>query len=374
MKKVLYVATVDVHIKTFHIPYLKLLHDNGYEVHVATNGDEQFPYCDVKHQICIERSPFRLNNLKAIKQLKRIINEEKFDIIHCHTPMGAVVTRLAAKKARKNGTRVIYTAHGFHFYKGASLLNWFLFYPVEKYLSKYTDTLITINKEDYELAKRKFRKRCFDIQYVPGVGIDTKKYNFKMTQKEKNDLRKSLGLKKDDFVMIYPARLDKNKNQGFLINVMEELIKKYKNIHLLLPGKDELNGYYQELAKQKKVDNNVHFLGYREDIHKLLKISDVSVSSSLREGLPVNVIEALCCKLPVIALKCRGMEDLIKDNKNGYIIECNNYAKNSFIDKIKYIYENKDDILKKNFELENTIFLFNIDYVLEHFGKIYFDW
>ena len=101
MKKALYVATVDIHIKSFHLPYLKLLHDNGYEVHVATNGDEKFPFCDVKHQICIERSPFKLSNLKAIKQLKKIIEKEKFDIVHCHTPMGAVVARLASKKARK---------------------------------------------------------------------------------------------------------------------------------------------------------------------------------------------------------------------------------------------------------------------------------
>lgn len=127
MKKVLFTATVDSHILHFHIPYLKLFKENGYEVHVATNGDEKIPYCDVKHKISFERSPIKLNNLKAIKQLKKVIDKEKFDIIHCHTPMGSVVTRLAAKKARKNGTRVIYTAHGFHFYKGASLFNWLFF-------------------------------------------------------------------------------------------------------------------------------------------------------------------------------------------------------------------------------------------------------
>ena len=127
MKKVLFTATVDSHILHFHIPYLKLFKENGYEVHVATNGDEKIPYCDVKHKISFERNPIKLNNLKAIKQLKKVIDKEKFDIIHCHTPMGSVVTRLAAKKARKNGTRVIYTAHGFNFYKGAPLLNRLVF-------------------------------------------------------------------------------------------------------------------------------------------------------------------------------------------------------------------------------------------------------
>ena len=196
MKKVLFTATVDSHILQFHLPFLKLFKDNGYEVHVATNGNEEIPYCDVKHVIPFERSPYKISNLKAIKELKNVINEEKYDIIHTHTPMGSVVTRLAAKKARKRyHTRVIYTAHGFHFYKGAPLLNWLVYYPVEKYLSKYTDTLILINEEDYNLAKKKFNKRCNNIEYVPGVGIDEKKFDFIMNNDEKNELRKSLGIK-----------------------------------------------------------------------------------------------------------------------------------------------------------------------------------
>lgn len=362
MKKALYVATVDIHIKSFHLPYLKLLKDMGYEVHVATNGYEEFPNCDVKHTICIERSPYKFNNIKAIKQLKEIIKKEKFDIIHCHTPMGSVVTRLAAKKSRKNGTKVIYTAHGFHFYKGAPIINWLLFYPVEKYLAKYTDTLITINNEDYQLAKRKFSRRCKNIEYVPGVGIDPEKFNFSLTEKEKMELRKSLGLKKDDFVMIYPARLDKNKNQGFLIDCMELLIKGHKDIHLLLPGKDELNGYYQKKVKEKHLENNIHFLGFRDDIPKLMKISNLALSSSLREGLPINLIEAMCCNLPIVALECRGVSDLItgdnsclvkNDNKNkiySYILTFKNNNINFNYDKKKikkyYISFVKDELKK----------------------------
>lgn len=329
-KKILYVATVDVHIRTFHLPYLKMMHDKGWEVHVATNGKEKFPYCDKKHTICMERSPYKLNNLKAIKQMKQLLEKEHFDIIHCHTPMGSVVTRIAAKEARKNGTRVIYTAHGFHFYTGAPLINWLLFYPVEKYLAKYTDTLITINKEDYNRAKKKFSKRCHDIQYVPGVGIDPKKFDFKMTVKEKHDLRTSLGLKDDDFVMIFPARLDKNKNQGFLIKCMPELIKENPKIHLMLPGQDELNGKYQRLAKKLNVENNVHFLGPRNDIPKLLKVSNLAVSSSIREGLPVNLLEASYCNLPIISSKCRGVKDIVNNKSIGSIID----DKNSYIKEI----------------------------------------
>lgn len=175
MKKVLFTATVDSHIELFHLPYLKLFKDKGYEVHVATNSDKKIPYCDKKIKIPFRRSPFKIDNIKAIKMLKKVIMEEKYDIIHTHTPMGSAVTRLAAKKARKKyHTRVIYTAHGFHFFKGSSIKNWLIYYSVEKWLSRYTDTLILINQEDYQLAKKKFKK-CSDIQYVPGVGIDEKK-------------------------------------------------------------------------------------------------------------------------------------------------------------------------------------------------------
>lgn len=349
MKKALYVATVDVHIRTFHLPYLKLLHDNGYEVHVATNGEEQFPNCDKKHNICIERSPFKLKNLKAIRELKRIIEREKYDLIHCHTPMGSVVTRLAARKYRKKyGTKVIYTAHGFHFYKGAPLLNWILFYPIEKWLAKYTDTLITINKEDYELAKNKFSKRCKDIQYVPGVGIDTKKFDIKMSEKEKEEYRNSIGLNNKDFVLTCVARLDKNKNQGFLINVMELLVKENKNYHLLLVGPDELDGYYQKMVNEKNLSKNIHFLGRREDIPQILKISNIVVSASLREGLPVNVIEAFSAGKPVVALKCRGMKDLISTELNGCIIKKGNIC--DFKQKIISNYNNNEKESKRIIE------------------------
>lgn len=343
MKKVLFTATVDSHILQFHLPFLKLFKEKGYEVHVATNGNEEIPYCDVKHVVSFERSPFKLNNLKAIKQLRKIIKDEKFDVIHTHTPMGSVVTRLAAKKYRKKyHTRVIYTAHGLHFFKGASLKNWLLFYPVEKYLSKFTDTLILINQEDYDLCKRKFKK-CKDIQYVPGVGIDEEKFDFKMTKKEKVELRKSLGLKENDFVMIYPAELNKNKNQIMLINAMVDLTKKYDNIKLLLPGKDSYNGYYQKIVRDNKLDEYIKFLGFRKDIPQLLKISDLAVATSQREGLPVNIMEAMYVGLPIVATNCRGQRDLVKDHINGYLVNLSDQDRfNNCIEKV-YLSNDKNN-------------------------------
>lgn len=371
MKKVLFTATVDSHILQFHLPFLKLFKEKGYEVHVATNGTEEIPYCDVKHVVSFERSPFKLNNLKAIKQLRKICNKEKFDIIHTHTPMGSVVTRLAALNARKKyNTRVIYTAHGFHFFKGAPLKNWLIFYSVEKWLAKYTDTLILINQEDYNLAKNKFSKRCKDIQYVPGVGIDEEKFNFKFTKKDKEELRKSLGLKKDDFVMIYPAELNENKNQLMIINAMEELSKKYENIKVLLPGVDSYNGYYQQLVKEKNLEDKIFFLGYRKDIPKLLKISDIALATSHREGLPLNVMEAMYVGLPIIATDCRGQRDLVKDHINGYLVSIGD--QNRFSECIEKLYLSNGSNNRFGEQSQYVIKEYLLEKILMKLENIYF--
>lgn len=361
MKKVLFTATVDSHILHFHLPYLKYFKNNNYEVHVATNTDTPILYCDKKYKIDIDRSPYNFCNIKAIFQLRKIINEEKYDIIHCHTPMGGVVTRFSSIKTRKNNkTRVIYTAHGFHFYKGAPLKNWLLFYPIEKFLANYTDDIVTINKEDYELANKKFNA---NIHYVHGVGLNKNKFDIPMKKNDKNLLKKSLGLNNTDFIISYVARLDKNKNQEFLIDVMDKLLKNNKNIHLLFIGNDELNGYYQKIVKNKKIQNNIHFLGYRSDIPKLLRITDLVVSSSKREGLPVNIMEAMYCKVPIVALKNRGIDDLIIGSNKKNLLVSN---KEEMIEKIDYLISNNIKFI--DYSNINNYF---IDNVLQEYQKIY---
>lgn len=364
MKKVLFTATVDSHILHFHIPYLKLFKENGYEVHVATNGDEKIPYCDVKHKISFERNPIKLNNLKAIKQLKKVIDKEKFDIIHCHTPMGSVVTRLAAKKARKNGTRVIYTAHGFHFYKGASLLNWLVFYPIEKILSYITDDLITINKEDYELALKKFHAK--NTYYVPGVGVDKAKFDFIFTDDEKHKLRESLSLNDDDFVIIYVAELNKNKNQKLAIEAMKELTSKNNKVKLLLVGKGSYGPKYQEMVADLELQDNVIFAGYRKDVNKLLKIANLGISCSIREGLGLNIIEELCSGLAVISTRNRGHLS-IYDNE--YIID---YDKKVLSEKLeKIINASSEEYTKIYLSESKDLQSFLFDNIKKSMCKIY---
>ena len=155
-KRVLIIATVvKTHIMQFHIPTLKLFKEMGWETAVAARNDYQnpedcqIPYCDQFYDIPFERIPFKPKNIECYKRLKDIIDQGDFQIIHCHTPVGGALGRLAAQKAREEGTRVLYTAHGFHFYRGAPLLNWLLYYPVEKYCSRLTDAILTINQEDF---------------------------------------------------------------------------------------------------------------------------------------------------------------------------------------------------------------------------------
>lgn len=368
MKKVLFVATITGHIKSFHIPYLKWFKEQGYEVHVASNGNEQIEYCDKHYNLPFERFPLRKNNIKTYRELKKIINENKYEIIHCHTPVGGVLTRLAAKKARKKGTRVIYTAHGFHFYKGAPLLNWLIYYPIEKWLSKYTDCLITINTEDYELAKKKFRK-CKKIELINGIGVSLDKFRTDLPKEEKEKFKQSINLKKDDFVILQVGELNKNKNQILAIEVMKELTKTNKNIKLLIVGKGKLEQFYKDKINEYSLQKNVYMLGYRQDIPKIMKISNLLLSLSYREGLPVNVIEAMASKLPVIATNCRGNRNLIIDGKNGYIININDAKK--LEEKIIFLQQNESVCNNFMLETQRLVENYGLDKVEKKLKEIY---
>ena len=208
-KKILFCATVDYHFKAFHLPYMKWLKEQGWDVHVAAAGTIDLPFTDVKFNIPIQRSPFNRANIKAYRELKRIIDKNQYSIIHCHTPLGGVLTRLAARQARQRGTKVIYTAHGFHFCKGAPLMNWLIYYPIEKYLSSFTDSLITINTEDYHLAtNQKFK--AGRIEHVHGVGVDTERFK-PVDQKTKNEWRKTLGYQPDDFLTFLCSRIQQKQ-------------------------------------------------------------------------------------------------------------------------------------------------------------------
>lgn len=322
--KILFVATVRSHIGQFHMPFIRELKARGVEVHAAFKDNSadkpglDLSAIDKTFEVPFERQPLRPNNIKAYRELKKIIDGNGYDAVHCHTPMGAVITRLAAKSARKKGTKVIYTAHGFHFFKGASIKNWMLFYPVEKYLSKYTDCLITINSEDCELAhKKKFR--AGKIYKVHGVGVELDKFKA-VDADEKARLRAEYGYDGDTFIMIYPADLSVRKNQPMLFDALQKIAEKNKNVKLLLPGQPIRLEEYKRMISERGIADNVEFLGYRRDINNLVGLSDLSVASSFQEGLPINIIEAMAMGNAIVATDVRGNNDAVEDGVNGYLV------------------------------------------------------
>ena len=314
-QKVLFTATVvKTHINVFHLPYLKWLKEQGYEVHVAAKNDFInepciIPNCDKYYDVKFARFPFSKTNIKAYKQLKKLIQENNYDIIHCHTPVAGVLTRLAAR--RNKNTTVIYTAHGFHFLKGAPLLNWLIYYPVERFCARYTDKLITINKEDYERAKRFKLRKNGKVYYVPGVGINLEKIqNLKVNVKQK---KKELGISKNIPILLSVGELNKNKNHETVLQALSKL--KDKNFIYLICGRGVLKEYLERKIQELHLENKAKLLGYRSDVIKILKTADLFIFPSKREGLPVSVIEAMAAELPVIASNVRGNRDLIaKEN------------------------------------------------------------
>jgi len=365
--KILFTATVDSHIKHFHLPYLKWFKEQGFEVHVASRGESKIPFADVKYEIPFERSPFKFSNIKAYKQLKEIIEKNDYLLIHCHTPVGGVLTRLAARKARKSGTKVIYTAHGFHFYKGAPLKNWLIYYPIEKWLARCTDCLITINDEDYECAVRK-KFKAGSIKKVNGVGIDLNKFK-PQTPEKKKELRKQYGYDENDFILIYVAEMSYRKHQDLLINVVNVLKNKISDIKLLLVGEGSLMEQYKNQVQKLHLEEYIHFLGYRKDVPDLMTIADVAVSSSRQEGLPVNVMEAMATGLPLVVTDCRGNRDLVQDGENGFVVGIDDAE--GMAERMEYIYNNgemKEKARKYNL---NSIRNYSLDTIEKQIACIY---
>lgn len=319
MKKILLVANVaKEHVLKFHVPTIKALTEDGWQVDVACGGKEYIPYCHHKYELPIDRSPFKTHFIRAIRQLRAIIEKEKYEVVYCHTEVGGIVARLAASPFRKKGLKVVKLDHGLYFYRGASWLQWLIHYPVDKCLSKKTDTFILINKEDYDLVSRRFRS-C-NTYLIDGIGIKTEKFQPVPTE-VRFFYRNELHIPQDACVLIYFAEVSENKNQKYLIKGLVELLKKDKAIYLVLAGRDLTNGEMERYVKSLNVEKNVRLLGWRDDINNLYAMSDICTASSIREGFGINIVEAMCCGIPVIATNNRGHATIIRDGENGLLVK-----------------------------------------------------
>ncbi len=322
--KILYTATVLSHICQFHLPHMRHLQEQGWEVHVAAHDNLavknglQLKYCEKFIETPFSRSPKSLDNVQAYRQLKKLLAEEHYDVILCNTPMGGIVTRLAAKKTRKQGTKVIYMAHGFHFYKGSSKKAWLVFYPIEKYMAKKCDLLITINKEDDALAQRKFSKRT-KVAHIHGVGVDEKRYH-PATAEEQLAMRKAEGLSPEDFVILCTGELNENKNQKTLISAAAQLKDRIPNLKILLAGNGPKEQELRDQIREEGLEGVVKLLGYRTDLERITPAVDLVVSCSRREGMPLNIIEAMLCAKPVVASHNRGHDELVSPGRTGILL------------------------------------------------------
>lgn len=321
MKRVLFVATVvRLHINVFHQPYIRWFHEQGWQVDVAANNDYDrpedcvIPCCDHFYCMPFERSPLKKGNLDAYRQLKKLLDKEHYDIIHCHTPMGSVVARLAAGSARNRGTKVIYTAHGFHFFRGAPLVNWLLYYPVERLLAHRTDLLITMNREDDRRARTFAAKRT---ALVNGVGVNIDRF-YEPSPEEISAVRQELGLEKDDICALSVAQLIPRKNHATLIRAVAKLDDPH--FHLFICGDGQQEDELRQLARSLGVESQIRFLLWRQDVDRLCRAADLFLFAPLQEGLPVALMEAMACGLPIVASDVRGNCDLIDDGKGGFLL------------------------------------------------------
>ena len=342
-KKIMVIATTDNMIWQFLIPHIKHMQSlgNTIECVCARTG---FYFDELKekhgftmHEIDFGRNPFKLKNIKGYKQLCKLQEERKFDVVYCQQPVGGLMGRLFGKKFK---LPVIYTAHGFHFFKGCSIVNKLLYKPVEKWLSKYTDILITINDEDYQNALKMKAKKAYKIN---GIGIDDEK--IKPEKFDKSAFRKELGLTDEDKVILTVSELNKNKNYITMLETIKILLEKNKNYKFVSCGRGVWEKKIKDYAAELGISDNCIFLGFRKDVGRIMQVSDLFFHASHREGLTLSVMEAMSFGLPCVVSNVRGNRDLIVSGKGGFIAEPED-AK-AFAIEIENIFNDKD--LRKQF-------------------------
>ena len=347
-KKALQLASVASMIDLFNTDNIRILHSLGFVVDVAANFEEGSITSQERvdeyreelkkqgigvFQVPIPRSISKISNiLRSYKIVKDLVEQNHYQIVHCHSPIGGVICRLACRKARKNyGTKVIYTAHGFHFFKGASKTAWMIYYPIEKWCSKYTDVLITINQEDYQNAKK---MRAGKVLYIPGIGVNTEE--IRNTIVDRNVIRKEFGFSDTDFVFMSTGQISIRKNHELVIRALSKISD--EKVKYLIVGFGEEEERLKRIVMDLQLNERVVFAGYRGDVKELLHAVDAFAFPSLQEGLPVALMEAMAAGLPVVASRIRGNVDLIEDGKGGFLYNSNDI--DGFAQGMQRIYTN----------------------------------
>lgn len=364
MKRILICTTILTTVKAFLIPHIRLLQEMGYIVDVAAHRDatELDGLVNQVYDLPFQRTPFSKSNLVASRRLKEIVQGNHYQMLHFHTPVAGVFGRWAVKQFRKAGVKIVYTAHGFHFFKDAPVQNWLLYYPAERILSRYTDVLITINKEDYIRAQSFKANKTL---YVPGVGLNVS--SISAGEAIKHAKRAEIGLPQDALVLLSVGELNENKNHETIIKALAQL--RQPDIYYVICGEGIRRHYLQEMATSLGVADQTILLGFRSDVKELYPAADIFVFPSYREGLPVALMEAMAAGLPVVCSKIRGNIDLIEDGQGGYLCEANEAA--GFVWAIRRAV--KDAALRQRMGSVNlkAVQNFDLEYVQKEMAQIY---
>ena len=381
-KKALQLASVASMIGQFNIPNIRILQSLGYKVDVVADFTNPGPITkeraeDLKNRltkmgvgvynIAIPRSISPIAILKAYIKVRYLLRKKNYNILHCHSPIGGVIARQAAKDLRKRGLKVIYTAHGFHFYEGAPIKNWLVFYPIEKYYSQFTDVLITINNEDYKRASEKLKAK--KTVKIPGVGVDTEKFAICNVDRDKK--RERLGVRRTDFLLLSVGELSERKNQKIIIEALHKMKAEgsIKNIIYLAVGKGDQEGIFKQLIKEYGLEEHVKLLGFRTDIDELCETVDCFVHPSIREGLGIAPLEAMAAGLPLISASVNGIKDYTEDGVSGCCVNPTDI--NEMISAIKRMHQDRsfrEKCASNNWKTAKTFDIKNTDEIMK---KIY---
>lgn len=326
MKKALIITALSGFISAFLISDIEILLQMGYEVYCAANDGESKTGAAknfwIEHHVTFvnidfdSKNPASQNNIAAYNEIRELLARERFDLIHCHTPIAGFITRLAARKYRKQGTKVIYTTHGFYFHKHAPKKDWIKYYPIEKLASAWCDAIVTINEEDLQCAKRMWCRKCFKIN---SVGLDTKRYlDIKLDRQE---YRKSIGVEENDIMILAAGELSARKNHIVIIRALAK-IRDPKYVFVICGQAVKGSGTY-DLIEQTARENNVRvkFLGFRRDMPELFSCADISVMPSKREGLGMAGLQSMIVGVPVIGSNVHGIVDYVIPGKTGYLFD-----------------------------------------------------
>lgn len=342
MSRILYVATSDIHLKTFHVPYLEWLAAEGHTVDIAAErrGGLNFECVNQAYWLPFPRTLASFQHLGTLRRLRAIIEGGGYDLVHCHTPIPSALTRIAARNWRKRGGKLLYAAHGFHFYKGGPLRNWLTYYPAEWLLSAMTDAIITINREDFGYVNGKMWHQASFL--IPGIGVQATRFQA-LTDDARREQRASLGYTEDEFLLLYIAEFIPRKNHHFLVRTAADLVREVPKVRFLFAGTGPTLDTVRMEAADLGLDQHVQFLGFRSDVDKLASVADVGISSSRHEGLPLGVLEQMMCGVPSVASEDRGHRDLVEHGVTGFLFPQGNHE--IFVRSVTQLYE--DPALRK---------------------------